>query len=70
MDENTCILYLSIAKAGIDAGKEISLERKNYTQNGNILSGAFSKSDIKDAGIILRVFDPVPVDESVDIEEE
>lgn len=57
-------LFFAIAQAGIEAGKEISLEQKNYESNGDVLSGAFSKTNIHDGGLILRVFDPVNGEES------
>ncbi len=57
-------LFFAIAHAGIEAGKEISLEKKDYGSNSDVLSGAFSKTNMHDGGLILRVFDPVNGEES------
>lgn len=57
-------LFFAIANAGIDAGKEISLEKRDCESSGDVFGGAFSKTIMHDGGLILRVFDPVNGEES------
>lgn len=64
MNEQEYNLFIAIAQAGIDAGKEISLEKKGWEQKSNVLGGAFTESGSTDNGIILRVFGPVNAEES------
>ena len=68
MNEQECYLFLAIAQAGIDAGKEISIEKKRWESKSTTLGGAILDSNTQDNGVILRVFDPVDLEGEEDTE--
>ena len=58
MDKEERKLFYAIAHNAMENGLEISLEHKNSSYTSRVLNGAFANADNRDAGLILRVYQP------------